>query len=159
MKNKSEKIKVIDRKASENEYMHKDFHGTLCYVIKYLEDNYGLGSVEQYLQQVAKTYFLPLTQKLKSEGLKALENHWREVFTREDGKFNISYEDDKLVLVVKQCPAIAHLKTRDMFFTDKFCLTTKVVNKTICQPAGYDCSCEYKPGKGKCIQKFWKEQK
>ncbi len=32
-----EKIKVLDCKASDNEYLHKDFHGALCYAIKYLD--------------------------------------------------------------------------------------------------------------------------
>ena len=158
MQNNSDKIKVIDRKASDNEYMHKDFHGALCYAIKYLEDNYGLGSVEQYLQQVARTYFSPLTEKLKIQGLKVLEDHWRDIFTREDGKFNINYQGDVLVLEVEKCPAILYLKEKNMLYTDRHCLTTVVVNKTICQEAGYDCRCESETGKGNCVQKFWKEQ-
>lgn len=149
--------KVIDKKASDNKYMHKDFHGALCYGIKYLEDNYGQKAVEEYLQQIAKTYFSPLTKKLKTSGLKALEDHWQNVFETEDGEFNISYDDDILVLEVSKCPAINHLKEKKMLYTDKHCLTTVVVNKTICQEAGYDCSCEYEPGKGKCIQKFWQK--
>ena len=151
--------KVIDRKASDNEYMHKDFHGALCYGIKYLDDNFGNDATEEYLQQVAKTYFAPLTEKLKAEGLKALEDHWQDIFTRENGKFDIRYEDDKLILEVTQCPAITHLKENNMLYTDRHCLTTVIVNKTICQDAGYDCSCQYEPGMGKCIQKFWKEKK
>ena len=95
--------KVIDRKASDNEYMHKDFHGALCYAIKYLDENYGQETIKEYLQHVAKTYFSPLTERLKAEGLEALEDHWRKVFTAEDGKFSISYEDDVLVLEVQQC--------------------------------------------------------
>ena len=47
MQNKSEKIKVIDRKASDNEYMHEDFHGALCYAIKYLDDNYGQNAIHR----------------------------------------------------------------------------------------------------------------
>lgn len=152
-------IKVIDRDTSDNEYMHKDFHGAFCYAIKYLEENYGLDDIEKYLQQVARTYFAPLTEKLKKDGLKALEDHWQDIFTREKGEFDISYEGDTLVLNVSKCPAICHLVEKNMLFTDNHCLTTVVVNKTICQDAGYDCSCEYEPGKGKCVQKFWKEQK
>ena len=147
--------KVIDRKASDNEYMHKDFHGALCYAIKYLDDNYGQDAIEEYLQQVAETYFSPLTEKLKAQGLKVLEDHWRDIFTSESGEFDISYEDDTLVLEVSKCPAISYLKKNNMLYTDKYCLTTEVVNKTICQEAGYDCSCEYEPGQGKCVQKFW----
>ena len=152
-------MKIIDRKASDNKYLHKDFHGALCYAIKYLDENYGHDATKEYLRQVAKTYFAPLTEKLKAEGLKAFENHWQNIFVKEGGKFNISYEDNNLILKITQCPAITHLKEKNMFFTDRYCITTVVTNKTICQEAGYDCSCEYKPGEGKCVQKFWKEKK
>ncbi len=41
MAENSDKIKVLNCKASDNEYLHKDFHGALCYGIKYLDDVYG----------------------------------------------------------------------------------------------------------------------
>lgn len=151
-------IKVIDCKASDNEYLHKDFHGALCYAIKYLEDNYGIESVEQYLKQVARTYFKPLSDSLKANGLEALENHWKDIFDRESGGFELSYEDQTLVLKLDDCPAVSHLKKKGFFCTDTFCFTTKVVNETICKDAGYCCSCDYKSGEGKCVQKFWKAQ-
>ena len=151
--------KTVDRKASDNTYMHKDFHGALCYAIKYLEDHFGDDAVTEYLRQVATTCFAPLTEKLKAEGLKALEDHWRDIFTKEGGEFLICYEEGKLVLDVAQCPAILHLKEKNMLYTDRYCQTTAVVNETVCAEAGYRCSCEYEPGKGRCVQKFWKEKK
>ncbi|MFI4910283.1 MAG: hypothetical protein ACIAQZ_01305 [Sedimentisphaeraceae bacterium JB056] len=150
--------KVIDCKASDNEYLHKDFHGALCYAIKYLEDNYGIESVKQYLKQVARTYLKPLTESLKANGLKALENHWKDTFSREGGEYELGYEDQTLVLTIDACSAVSHLKKNGLFCTDSFCLTTKVVNETVCKDAGYCCSCNYKSSEGKCVQKFWKSQ-
>lgn len=149
--------KVLERKASDNEYMHKDFHGALCYAIKYLDETYGQDATEEYLEQVAITFFSPLTEKLKNEGLKALREHWQNIFSRENGKFNLNYENDILVLEVEECPAISHLKKIGQLFTDRYCQTTVIVNKTICREAGYKCSCEFESGTGKCVQKFWKE--
>lgn len=152
------KVIFLDCKQSDNEYLHMDFHGALCYAVKYLDDNFGAQATEEYLVQVGKTYFKPLSEKLKKDGLKALQAHWQTLFQKEQGKFKIYYEDDKLVLEVDQCPAITHLKKKDMLFTERYCQSTVVVNMTICQEAGYTCSCEYKSGEGKCIQKFWREQ-
>ena len=149
-------IKVIDCKASDNEYLHKDFHGALCYAIKYLEDNYGLSEVNAYLKQVGRTYFKPLSEKIRADGLRVLETYFKDIFTKEGGDFEMTYKDNALVLKVNSCPAISHLKKRNLYFTKSFCLTTKVVNETICEDAGYCCSCEYDSEKGKCIQKFWK---
>ena len=157
-KEPSEKIKAIDCKASDNEYLHKDFHGALCYGIKYLDDNFGQDATTEYLKQVGKTYFAPLAAQLKKDGLQALENHWKKVFTKEGGKFKLYYQDHTLVLTVEKCPAIAHLKKIGQLFTNRFCESTIVINETICAEAGYRCSCQYQPGKGKCIQKFWKEK-
>ena len=103
-------MKVLDQKASDNEYLHKDFHGALCYAIKYLEENYGESAIDDYLRQVAKTYYAPLSGQLKQEGLSALERHWQNIFTLEGGKFSLGYEDGVLVLKVEECPAIAHIK-------------------------------------------------
>ena len=153
-----EKIKVIDCKASDNEYLHKDFHGALCYGIKYLDDNYGPEAVTEYLKQVGRTYFAPLSEAMKKKGLSALEEHLQNIFTKEAGKFNLRYEDGTLILEVAECPAITHLKKIGQLFTERYCETTVVVNETICAEAGYSCSCQYEPGKAKCVQKFWKEK-
>jgi len=151
-------MKIIDRKASDNVYMHKDFHGALCYAIKYLDDNFGPDATEDYLKQVARAYFAPLTEKLKKDGLPALEKHWNRIFTEEKGNFSIKNEGGTLILTVDECPAIAYMKKHGYFYTDRYCLTTVVVNETVCAEAGYRCSCHYEPGEGKCVQKFWKSE-
>ena len=152
----NDKKKVLDCQASDNVYLHKDFHGALCYGIKYLGDNFGPEGTVKYLEQVGRSFFLPLITQLREQGLPALEKHWRNIFTQDEGKFKLEYDGDILVLTVEECPAIAHLKKNNQLFTDKYCETTVVVNRTICGQAGYDCSCEYQGGEGKCVQKFWK---
>lgn len=154
MKPEKKQAKVLDCKASDNVYLHKDFHGAMCYGIKYLDDTLGAEATRAYLEQFARAFYAPLIERLKAEGLGALEKHWREVFEREEGDFKLEYQGETLVLTVKECPAIAHLKQQEQLFTKRFCETTVVVNETICRAAGYACSCEYQPGEGKCVQKF-----
>jgi hypothetical protein len=152
------KLKVLDCQASDHEYLHKDFHGALCYSIRYLDENFGPEATEEYLRDVGRNNYKALVRRLTESGLPALERHWREVFTREGGKFRMEYEGDTLVLTVDECPAIAHLKRTGQLFTTRYCETTGIVNETICQQAGYLASCVYKPGEGKCVQKFWKRK-
>ena len=155
----NKKLHILDQKASDNEYLHKDFHGALCYAIKYLDDNFGEEVTNAYLIQVGERAYLPLISRLKQDDLSALAEHWREIFTNEGGEFSLYFEDGILVLVVTDCPAIRHLKKSNQFFTTRFCETTVVVNHTICKKAGYNCTCDYEPGQGKCVQKFWREEK
>jgi hypothetical protein len=149
-------LRILDCKATDHNYLHMDFHGALCYGIKYLDDHFGHGATSAYLTQVGRAYYAPLSQQLKDEGLSALEKHWREVFTREGGKFILELHDDVLTLTVHECPAIAHLKKINKFFTPRYCQTTVVVNEAVCSGAGYQCSCHYESGEGRCVQKFWK---
>ena len=149
--------KVLECKASDNEYLHKDFHSGLCYAIRYVDDHFGPEATREYLQQVGETFYAPLTEALRAEGLPALEKHWRAVFTKEQGSFSLAYEGDALVLTVDECPAVAHLHKIECFYTERFCESTVLVNETVCRRAGYRCSCAYQPGQGKCVQKFWKD--
>lgn len=151
--------KIIEQKAADSEYLHLDFHGAMCFVIKYLDDNLGGDAATNYLKEFAATYFMPLSQELKREGLEVLEKHWKNVFGKENGHIELYSNDKSLVLKVLKCPAVNHLKKNKMFYTNRFCETTAVVNQTICDAAGYECRCQYNPGEGTCIQEFWvKEQ-
>ena len=86
-------LRVLDCKATDHAYLHKDFHGALCYAIKYLDDNYTPAATREYLAGVGRNCFAPLSQNLKAEGLPALEKHWNEIFTKEGGKFTLEYRD------------------------------------------------------------------
>ena len=151
-------VRVVERKASDNVYLHRDFHGAMCFVIKYLDDTCGPDATAEYLHQVGQTVYEPLIDRLREEGLSALEEHWRNTFTREGGRFSLSYEGDTLVLTVEECPAVSHLRTRGQLSTERFCETTVVVNDAICGSAGYACSCQYASGEGRCVQRFWKRE-
>jgi hypothetical protein len=153
-----EGLRILDCKATDHEYLHKDFHGALCYGIKYLDDHFGLEATAEFLRQVGRSYYAPLSQQLKDNGLAALEKHWRDLFTKEGGKFSLEMQDGVLTLTVHKCPAIAHLKKTNHLFTPRYCETTVVVNETICGEAGYLSSTQYEPGEGRCVQKFWKEK-
>lgn len=149
---------MLELRASDNQYLHKDFHGALCNAIKYLDDIYGIDATTRYLRQVGKTVFSPLIAELKQKGLVALERHWKTIFDLERGKYDMQYEGDALVLTVHQCPAIQYLRDHNLLCTDRYCETTVVVNETICSAAGFKCSCKYEPGVGKCVQRFWKSK-
>jgi len=151
-----EGLRILDCQATDHEYLHKDFHGALCYGIKYLDDHYGPEATANYLRQVGRSCYAPLSERLKNEGLSALERHWNQIFTKEGGQFTLEYQDGMLVLTVHECPAIAHLKKINQLFTPRHCETTVVVNETICGDAGYRSTCKYEPGEGRCVQRFWK---
>jgi hypothetical protein len=136
--------------------VHKDFHGALSYGIDFVVEQHGLEGLREYLAGLADTVYAPLVERLRSEGLAALRDHWREVFTLEEGKFELHEDDGVLTLEVIECPAIAHIKARGYAISPHFCEHTRLLNEAICERAGYACSTESDQAAGRCVQRFWK---
>ncbi|HOF38747.1 MAG TPA: hypothetical protein PLD73_01645 [Candidatus Hydrogenedentes bacterium] len=136
--------------------VHKDFHGALSFGIQFLEDQYGLAGLEDFFSRAAKTVYADLIEDLRSRGLDALKEHWDTVFTLEEGDFETRYEGDTLVLDVRACPAIHHMRARNYRIGTHFCEHTRIVNEAVCAEAGYACSVEYDQEAGRCVQRFWR---
>ena len=139
-------------------HIHKDFHGAFSYGLKYLKENYGEEMLKAYLIQVARNVYSPLIEQIKKEGLSAMEDHQRKIFTTEEADFELKHEGDKLVLKVKVCPALRHMKEKRYPVFEKFCEHDRIVTGIICQDAGYGCSVDYDQDKCSCIQRFWKKR-
>ncbi len=150
---------IMDQRATDRNYLHKDFHGALADAIRYLDEVYGEEATAEYLSQVGRVCYAPLIDRIKQEGLPALERHLISVFTQEEGRFSIRWENGALLLEVDQCPAISHLVRTGRSFTPRFCQSTVHVNEAICRAAGYRAVCTYEPGQGRCVQRFFQEEK
>lgn len=146
--------KVIDCRASDHTYLHRDFHGALCYAIRYLDETYGPEATDAYLEQVGRTVYAPLIEAVRTNGLEALQRHWEEIFALEGGDVSIRRDGNTLVIEVNECPAVAHLKARGQFYTARFCRSTEIVNRTVSAAAGLKYTGCHEPGTGRCTQRF-----
>jgi len=136
--------------------VHKDFHGGLSYGLQFVEDRYGPEGLRDFLSGLADTVFKPLVEDLRVRGLPALRDHWQTIFELEDGDFELRMEGDTLVLDVRRCPAVSHMKEHGYAVADHYCEHTRIVNEAVCQAAGYACSVEYDQEAGRCVQRFWR---
>ena len=138
--------------------VHKDFHGCLSFGLKFLAENYGSVEVEEYLRRVARTVYAPLIQRLRSQGLPALAVHWRRIMTLEDADFRLYADDDVLILEIRECPAIHHMKAHSYEIAPNFCESTRIVNDEISRRAGFSTSTEYDQAIARCTQRFWRHE-
>ena len=76
---------IMRRTASDNQYLHRDFHGALSVGIEFLHEQYGEDAVRDYLWQFARAFYAPLTELLEERGLVALEEHFRKIYELEGG--------------------------------------------------------------------------
>ena len=93
--------------------VHKDFHGALSFGIQFLDEQYGMAGLEEFFTRAAKAVYAQLIKNLRERGLEALKEHWDTVFGLEDGDFETRYEDGVLVLDVRTCPAVHHMRANN----------------------------------------------
>jgi hypothetical protein len=74
----------IERKASDNKYLHRDFFVTGDIGISYVGENYGDNAVKEYLTQYAKSFYKLIFKQVEQNGLKALEEDVKNVYAKEE---------------------------------------------------------------------------
>jgi len=147
----------MDRRASDNVYLHKDFHGALNAGIEYLHEHYGADAVRDYLRQFTIVYYAPLISRMKNEGLSALKEHFEKIYEIEGGGIKISFSEDELVIDVKVCPAVLHIWSQGYPVARLFLETTKTVNEALCEGTPFTAELiEYDEKTGRSVQRFYR---
>jgi len=146
---------VVRRTASDNRYLHKDFHGALSVGLEYVEHHFGEEAVREYLRQFARAFYAPLVADLKRRGLVALEEHFAKVYAEEGGDVRITLSEEELRIEVEACPAVTHMRERGYPVARLFRETTRTVNETICEGTPYTAELlSYDDRTGRSIQCF-----
>lgn len=107
-----ENTEIMDRKASENEYFHLDFHSSMNMGIHYLGEQYGMEGVREYLSRYTRNVYGETNAAVKAQGLSALEAMIRDTYAKEKASDMLTVPNDGKVLTVEilECPAVRHLK-------------------------------------------------
>ena len=148
---------VMDRRASDNEYLHKDFHGALSAGLEYLHQHYGPESVREYLRQFTAAYYAPLIAKLKESGLPALKEHFENIYRIEGEEIETTLTENELVITIKSCPAVKHMKENNYPVARLFHETSGTVNETLCEGTPFAADMiEYEEATGRSIQRFYR---
>ena len=146
---------VIHRSASDNEYLHKDFHGSLSVGLDYIAKNYGDDAVREYLWDFAVSFYAPLKKDLVDRGLVALKEHLAKIYDDESADFSITLSDDELLVEVAACPAVSHMRENGYKVSPYFIETTRTVNEAICDGTPFTAELvEYDEETGKNTQRF-----
>lgn len=103
--------KVMSINASDNKYLHRDFHLTLNILLDYIYKNFGEEAVIDYITQYSKAYFKPLKEQLKAGNTKALSDYLTEVYQKEEWPVQIHSEENGIELQQDACPGITHIRS------------------------------------------------
>jgi len=148
---------TMRRKAADNPYLHKDFHGALSCGIEYLHEHFGEDAVRQYLRNFATTFYAPLRKSVCKRGLPALQEHFATLYRCEEAEATIELSSDELLVRVTNCPAVQHMRSHDYPVARLFHETTSTVNEALCEGTPFAAELvEYDPETGRSIQRFYK---
>lgn len=135
-----EDTEIMDRKASDNEYFHKDFHSSMNMGIHYLGAKYGLESVTEYLTRFTKNVYRTVMEDMQKCGLKALEDKILDTYEKEKAldavETCLSGDGNELRVRVHECPAVKHLKTTGREVSKWYRYTTEVVMEVLASSIG-----------------------
>lgn len=103
----------IERKAADNKYLHRDFHISADIGITYVGENYGDDAVKDYLTQYAKSFYKPLAEDVKKNGLKSLEENFENVYKKEEWTeyLHTTLTENELTVKIDKCPAVTFMKS------------------------------------------------
>ena len=137
--------RVIDIKAEDNKYLHKDFHGGMNGGLTYLGEQYGDYAVDEYLARFAEVFYAPLVEDIKARGLVAMKEKIYHDYNEEEVPEDCHTEltDDCLTVVIDKCPAVSHIKSCGDTPCKWFRNTTSTVWGKVASLAGYGFTMDY----------------
>lgn len=121
------------RKASDNRYLHRDFHCTLNGGLVYLEEHYGREGVERYLRAYARSRYEPMTL----EGLRA---YFEKIYADEECPeyLSTSLSGGRLSVKVLRCPGLEQLRRRSEEPAGCYEMTTGVLYDELAKICGLE---------------------
>ena len=77
-----ENTEIMDRKASQNEYFHREFHSIMNMGIDYIGENYGKEAVVEYLTRFTRNVYGSVIEAAKQNGLAALREKIQDTYQK-----------------------------------------------------------------------------
>ena len=140
----------------EDNELHLDFHGTTNTTLNYIADNYGVDALKEILRKTGREVYKSIHEKLLKGDASELLEHLNWFYFREKGKYQLTVEENRIVLEVFECPAIRHLRKLGLEPSPHVCLQTSEVNAGMCENSPWRSEVKVL-GEGHCIQTFTKE--
>ena len=131
--------------------VHLDFHGAVNTTIDFIVANYGLAVLHEIFEKVGKNVYADIRAHLMDGDAQELVRHWRHFFEREQADFDITADEDEIVLTVRKCPAYLHVQKIAPGVSPWFCDQTVKTNEAMADGSPFEVTTEI-TGPGACRQ-------
>jgi hypothetical protein len=134
-----ENTEIMDRRASDNEYFHRDFHSFMNLGVHYVGEHFGIHGVKEYLIRFThNVYNSIIADAQKTSALDAVESKIRDTYMKEKAldRLSICREDNTMTITVTSCPAIEHIISTGRFISPWYRYTTEFVMEALAAELG-----------------------
>lgn len=132
-----------------------DFYFALNATFRWLADTFGEAELRRYWETLGREHYAAVTARFAAGGLPAVRDYWQACFEAEPGgDVQVSLQADRVLIEVRVCPAIAHLRAHDREVMPLYCEHCRVVSQAM--GAGAGLTVEVSGGDGACRQVFRK---
>lgn len=136
---------VMDLKAEDNKYLHRDFHLSGDNALCYCAETFGREAVVSLLADFTKYYYAPVIERAKAEGLGVIRAWLEETYEKEEAEDLLHTElaDGRLTVTVDHSPAIAYMYSLNQKPSPYYIEETRTVYATLAEACGYDFELVY----------------
>ena len=142
--------KIMERRASDNKYLHKDFHVSLDIGIEYIGRQFGAEAVDEYITQYARSFYKPMS-------LTQLQQYFQEIYEAEEASnvLKTVCTEDTLTLEISECPAIRFMRSTGHEPSEWYEKTTSVLYAVLADICGFTFELvQYDPKNGQSCFRF-----
>jgi len=148
-------MKIIERRAADNKYLHRDFHISMNMLMEYICAEYGSAALTEYLRQFSREFHSLRTKCLIKGNLNCLEKYFQDIYEKEEWPVSIVLNKDALTITQKACPGMTHLRNNGHKPVEQYIETYSTVYETMCSGTPYEYVLEkFDRETGACKQRF-----
>lgn len=102
---------IIDMKADDNKYLHRDFHLIGDLALSYCGENFGDNCVREFLTEFTNRYYAPQIEDIKKRGLVAIKEWLEKLYEIEEASdvLHTELSDDRLTVTIDKSPVIEYM--------------------------------------------------
>ena len=131
---------IMDRRAGDNKYLHRDFHKTADCGLKYVGENYGDQGVLEYITDYTLSFYKPLIEDIKNRGLIALKENLEKIYIAEEAldALDVTLTENAISVNIKYCPAITYFNSENYKPCKWYHHTNTTIYEIIAKQSGYN---------------------
>ena len=139
-----EGVTIIDMKAEDNKYLHRDFHLSGDLALKYCGDRFGSDAVIAFITDYVKYYYAPVVEKIKSGGLSVIEEWIKGVYEVEEASelLHTELSENSLTVTIDKSPVIEYMHSLNQKPSEYYIEETRTLYRVIAEECNFKFALE-----------------